>query len=426
MRGRRTTGRRAVGAVVPGPVTAAPADRLRRGAVVAVAVLALTACAAEPERTPTVATPTGQRTSPPAPTTAEPAPSPAPPTGVPGPDLPAATAAPQDVVTGLSAPWDLAFLPGGAVLVTLRDAAQVLLLRDTGLVTLTGPGAEELVAGTATRGEGGLLGVTVPEDAVPEDADAGAATLPVYLYRTTPDGNEVVRAPLDPAAGTLGPLEPVLTGIPAEGTHNGGRIAFGPDGYLYVATGDAQARGASGDPASLAGKILRVTADGEPAPGNPVPGSPVLSLGHRNVQGLGWDTDGTLVASEFGQNRLDELNVVEPGGNHGWPEVEGDGGGPGFVDPVVTWTTEVASPSGLAVTDDAVWVAALRGARLWEVPWADGAPAGEPVAHLVGELGRLRHVAVGPDGALWVLTNNTDGRGQPRDGDDRLVRLLPP
>ncbi|WP_225755341.1 sorbosone dehydrogenase family protein [Actinotalea sp. Marseille-Q4924] len=397
----------------------------RRAAGVVVALVLAGCGAQQPERVPTVAdaTPSGTRSSTaPAPESSSSGVS------VPGPALPAATDSPQDVLTGLTTPWDLAFLPGGAALVTLRDPAQVLLLRDSGVVTLTGPGADELVSGTATGGEGGLLGIAVP----PGDAGAGepsdlpAGSLPVYLYRTTADGNEVVRTALDPDAGTLGPLVPVLTGIPAEGTHNGGRIVFGPDGHLHVATGDAQTSGASQDPGSLAGKILRVTADGEPAPGNPFPGSPVLSLGHRNVQGLAWHEDGTLVASEFGQNRLDELNAIRPGGNYGWPEVEGSGGAPDFVDPLVTWTTDVASPSGIAVTADAVYVAALRGARLWEVPWADGGVAGEPVAHLVGELGRLRHVAVGPDGALWVLTNNTDGRGEPREGDDRLVRLLPP
>lgn len=365
-------------------------------------------------RTPTVATPSSTATGT---ATPSPATTPAPtPTGVPGPALPAATAEPQDVLTGLTTPWGLDFLPGGAVVVTLRDPAQVLLLTADGVRTLGGPGAEQLAATTATRGEGGLLGVAV----APGDGDA------LLLYRTTDAGNEVVRAALDAGAATLGALEPVLGGIPAASNHDGGRIALGPDGMLYVATGDAGIPGAAQDPGSLAGKILRVTLDGEAAPGNPTPGSPVWSLGHRNVQGLGWDDAGRLVASEFGQNRLDELNVVRPGANHGWPDVEGTGGAPAFADPVVTWTTDEASPSGLAVTADAVYVAALRGERLWEVPWHDGAPAGEPVAHLVGTLGRLRHVAVGPDGALWVLTHNTDGRGDPRPGDDRLVRLLPP
>jgi glucose/arabinose dehydrogenase len=356
------------------------------------------------------------------PPSAAPAPDPseAPPVSpsAPGaPQLPPATDEPQDVLVGLTTPWSLAFLPGGAALITLRDPAQVLLLSDAGAQPLGGPGATELAASTTPGGEGGLLGVAVS----PSFEDDGL----VHLYRTTAQGNEVVRARLDAGTATLGELEPVLAGIPAARNHDGGRLAFGPDGHLYVGTGDAGDPGSAQDEDSLAGKILRVTADGEPAPGNPVAGSPVWSLGHRNVQGLGWDPDGRMFASELGQNTYDELNVIEPGGNYGWPEVEGRGGGPAFVDPVTTWSTDVASPSGIAVTDDGVYVAALRGERLWAVGFLpDGfADAGDA---LEGRLGRLRDVVVGPDGALWVLTQNTDGRGTPREGDDRLVRILPP
>ncbi|WNB87572.1 PQQ-dependent sugar dehydrogenase [Cellulomonas sp. ATA003] len=161
-----------------------------------------------------------------------------------------------------------------------------------------------------------MLGVAVQPDA------AGAPV--VFLYRTTPRGNEVVRGRLVPEG--LSDLETVLDGIPASGNHNGGRIAFGPDGLLYVATGDAGLPSRAQDPDDLGGKILRITVDGDPAPDNPDPGSPVWSLGHRNVQGLGWAPDGTMFASEFGQNTWDELNVIEPGGNYGWPVVEGGGG----------------------------------------------------------------------------------------------------
>src|SRR5665647_424578 len=232
-------------------------------------------------------------------------------------------------------------------------------------------------------------------------------------------------AELDAMAGTLGDLQPVFAGIAAASYHNGGRIAFGPDGMLYVATGDAGATGRSQDPSSPGGKILRLTPDGAPAPGNPTEGSPVWSMGHRNVQGLGWDASGRMFASEFGQNTWDELNVITPGANYGWPGVEGSAGVAGMTDPLVVWGTDSASPSGVAVTDRAVYLVALRGERLWVVPFA-GAGLGQASAVLVGELGRLRDVVVGPDGALWVLTNNTDGRGSPRAGDDRVVRLLPP
>lgn len=383
-------------------------------AVVTLALVTLTgACgSAEPAPTPSAVLVTPQpeatRAAPPSPE--------APPMAAP-PALAAATAAPQDVMVGLAAPWGLAFLPSGAVLVTLRDRAVVLLLDEGGVRELAGPGASELAGGTVTGGEGGLLGVAVSPDFAFDQR--------VYLYRTAADGNQVVRAELDSVAGTLGPLTPLLTGIPAAGNHNGGRLAFGPDGMLYVTTGDAAQRPASQDPASLAGKILRLTPDGAPAPGNPTGGSPVWSLGHRNVQGLGWDSSGRMFASEFGQNTWDELNLITPGTNYGWPQVEGTGGVAGFADPLATWSTDDASPSGIAVTDDAVYLAALRGRRLWVVPLTpDG--VGQPRAVLVGELGRLRAAAIGPDGALWLLTNNTDGRGDPRDGDDRLVRMLPP
>lgn len=416
------------------PPTRSPARRRRRGPTVLTrpaarrpATLALTAALAgcstgsgnraldpPPDQSPSA---TEQPTSTGAPT-ATPDPSPSADDAWPvGPELPPATADPQDVVTDLITPWGPAFLPGGSALVTLRDPAEVVLLTAEGPRTLGGDGAEDLATTTQSGGEGGLLGVAVSPDVAEDHL--------VYLYRTTAEGNEVVRARLDAAAGTLGELQTVLDGIPAAGNHNGGRIAFGPDGHLYVGTGDAGQEGAAQDPGSLAGKILRITADGEPAPGNPTAGSPVWSLGHRNVQGLAWDDEGLLLASEFGQNTFDELNSIVPGGNYGWPEVEGAADVDGFINPIAVWRPDVASPSGVAVFGDDVFIAALRGERLLTVHFGGDGP-GEQGEVLVGELGRLRHVAVGPEGALWLLTQNTDGRGDPRPGDDRLVRLTPP
>ena len=359
-----------------------------------------------PATTPSlVAVPSPIRTTPPEPRMAG------------APALPEATATPADVLTGLTTPWSLAFLPSGAALITLRNPGQVLLLSDTGLATIAGAGADELAASTVHGGEGGLLGVAVS----PDFANDGL----IYLYRSAADGNQVVRGELDSLSATLGVLELVIGGIPMASNHNGGRLAFGPDGMLYVTTGDAATTARAQDPASLGGKILRITPDGAPAPGNPTAGSPVWTLGHRNVQGLGWDPGGRMFASEFGQNTWDELNLITPGSNYGWPGVEGVGGGEGLTDPLTTWSTSEASPSGIAVTERGVYLAALRGQRLWWVPFS-GDGVGEPTALLVGELGRLRDVVVGPDGALWILTHNTDGRGDPRAGDDRLVRMLPP
>jgi glucose/arabinose dehydrogenase len=246
----------------------------------------------------------------------------------------------------------------------------------------------------------------------------------LYAYHGAADDNRVVRMPLqgEPGSLSLGAPEVVLSGVQRNSTHNGGRIAFGPDGMLYVATGDAQDRPLAQDPASLNGKILRVTADGAPAPGNPF-GNAVWSLGHRNVQGLAWTSDGMMWASEFGQNTFDELNRIEPGGNYGWPVHEGIAQDPAYVDPVATWGTSEASPSGIAAIGDTVFMAGLRGERLWVIDTSAGGLQGEPGAVLSGEQGRLRDVVAAADGSLWVLTNNTDGRGSPREGDDLLLRL---
>jgi glucose/arabinose dehydrogenase len=346
------------------------------------------------------------------------------------------TADVEVVAQELPVPWGMAPLPGDRFLVTMRDDVTLAVVHPSGDVEpLAGSGGvQQLADQTVADGEGGLLGVAVdPEDSGP--------LFTVFLYRTGEADNAVLRAELDLDGMALSDLTTVLDGIPRSSNHNGGRIALGPDGYLYVATGDAGDTANAQDPGSLGGKILRVTQDGEPAPGNPDPGSPVWSTGHRNVQGLGWDPSGRMFASEFGQDQLDELNVIEPGGNYGWPDVEGPGEGAGgqsgFTDPVAWWPTSEASPSGLAVTEEAVYLASLRGERLWRVPLL-GEPSavaggespgfGEPHALLEGEFGRLRAVHAAPDGELYVLTNNTDGRGQPmtEDGrpvDDRLLRV---
>ncbi|MFI2753328.1 PQQ-dependent sugar dehydrogenase [Cellulomonas sp. P22] len=372
----------------------------RVGAACVAVVLAGCTAAGDGAPTSSVSAPTSGTTG-----TAVPGPA------TPDPATPVEVTDVTEVASGLDVPWGMGLLPDGRLVVTQRDAGTLVLVGPDGQVTeVTGTGAEELRDLTHAQGEGGLLGVAV-----------GPTGEDLFLYATTGQDNRVVRAALD---GTvLGPLDGVLDGIPAARNHDGGRLAFGPDGFLYVTTGDAGQRQDAPDPGSLAGKILRVTTGGDPAPGNPDPGSPVWSSGHRNVEGLGWAPDGRMFASEFGQDAWDELNVIVPGGDYGWPTHEGDPGtDDGTVAPVVTWATREASPSGLAVTDEAVYVAALRGERLWRVPLTAGG-VGEPQALLVGEHGRLRAVEVAPDGTLWVLTGNTDGRGEIRAGDDRLLRV---
>jgi glucose/arabinose dehydrogenase len=317
------------------------------------------------------------------------------------------------VATDLEVPWGLGFLPDGDAVVTERDSARVLLISgDDHTVTEIGS-----VGDAAPQGEGGLLGVAVSPSF---DQDHT-----LYFYVSSQDDNRIVTATLD--GDRLGDTTPIFTGIPLGSIHDGGRLAFGPDGMLYASTGETGNPDLAQDRDSLGGKILRLTPDGDPAPGNPF-GTAVWSFGHRNVQGLAF-VDGQLWASEFGQNTFDELNMIEPGQNYGWPIHEGSGGASeGYTDPQATWGTDVASPSGLAYADGALWLGALHGARLWKVPvtgtGADQA-AGQPEAYFVGEYGRMRTVVVAPDGNLWVTTSNRDGRGDPQDGDDRILEISP-
>jgi glucose/arabinose dehydrogenase len=236
---------------------------------------------------------------------------------------------------------------------------------------------------------------------------------------TTASDNRIVRFRL------RGKLQPIVTGIQAAPIHDGGRIAFGPDGMLYAGVGDAGNTANAQDMGSQNGKILRMNPDGSVPGDNPFPGSRVWSLGHRNVQGLAWDEHGRMWASEFGQNTFDEVNLIRKGHNYGWPNVEGRGSTDGgrYTNPKLTWRTSDSSPSGAAVVGNRLYVAALQGNCVWRIP-IKGSKLGKPRKLVAGRYGRLRTVVRTPGGKrLWIATSNRDGRGSPAPSDDRIIRI---
>ncbi|MDP9692545.1 UNVERIFIED_ORG: glucose/arabinose dehydrogenase [Arthrobacter globiformis] len=301
-------------------------------------------------------------------------------------------------IEGLQIPWSTVFLPDGTAVISERDSALLRSVRDGKVSTI---GA---VPGVVPGGEGGLLGLAL--------SPGFASDRYLYAYFTAADDNRIARMRLEGSAAAggagfrLGEPEVIFSGMSKASAHNGGRIRFGPDGFLYVGTGDSQRREQPQDRNALGGKILRLTKDGAPAPGNPFPDNPVYSLGHRNVQGLAWDSQGRLWASEFGPDVNDELNLIQPGGNYGWPEVTGAPHRDGFIDAKIVWpSTTDSSPSGLEIVGSTAYLGALRGERLWAVP-LDGENAGNPVGYFTGQFGRIRNVSLAPNGELWALSNN--------------------
>ncbi|MFF3373182.1 PQQ-dependent sugar dehydrogenase [Streptomyces sp. NPDC002680] len=320
----------------------------------------------------------------------------------------------RTVTEDLKSPWGLAPLPDGDLLVSSRDEGTITRVdTETGKKTELGE-----VPGVSPAGEGGLMGLAL--------SPSFASDHMVYAYFTTESDNRIARMLYEeekPAGEQLGAPDTVFRGIPKGYIHNGGRIAFGPDRMLYAGTGESGDTGLSQDKSSLGGKILRMTPEGEPAPGNPFPDSVVYSYGHRNVQGLAWDSEQRLFASEFGQDTWDELNQIAPGDNYGWPEAEGDSDDDAFHNPLAQWHTDDASPSGIAYAEGSIWMAGLKGQRLWRIPLDGTKAAADPQAFLEGEYGRLRTVVSAGGDKLWLVTSATDGRGSPKEGDDRILEL---
>ncbi len=326
-------------------------------------------------------------------------------------DLPAGPLAGgvTSIATGLAVPWGVAFLPDGTALVSERDKAVLLLVGPAEQVSLAAR-----VEGVTPTSEGGLLGVAVSPD-YPRDHR-------IFVYATTAEDNRVLSGTIEEFRA--GDEQPILTGIPRGEIHDGGRLAFGPDGMLYVTTGETGTGALAQDVGSLGGKILRIRPDGSIPPDNPFPDSPVWSYGHRNVQGIAWDSAGRLWEDEFGSELWDEINLIEPGADYGWPAAEGTADLPGMTDPRAVFSTSAASPSGLAFANGALWMGALQGQTTWRVPVRADAALGQPVAVRLSN-SRTRTVVAAPDGSLWVTTSDRDGRGMPGPGDDAILAIRP-
>lgn len=317
------------------------------------------------------------------------------------------------VAVNLEIPWALDFLPDGSLVFTERPGRVRLIDVREGLL----PEPLLTMTGVAHRGEGGLLGIAVHP--------AFARNQFIYVYHTYEEGggllNRVVRFKMQDRR--LVEPEIIIRGIPGASNHNGGRIKFGPDGRLYITTGDAQIPDSAQDPDSLSGKILRLNDDGTTPVDNPFPGSPVYTSGHRNPQGLAWDSEGRLWATEHGSTATDELNLIEPGKNYGWPVIRGEETAAGFESPVIQSGGETWAPSGAAFAGGSIFFAGLRSQSLFEAVMEDGTVTLR--RHLERNFGRIRAVVTGPDTFLYLLTSNRDGRGVPTADDDQIIRLDP-
>ncbi|WP_114856364.1 sorbosone dehydrogenase family protein [Brachybacterium sp. YJGR34] len=319
----------------------------------------------------------------------------------------------EELTTGLEAPWGLTFLPDGTALVSERISGRILRLGTDG----GDPVVVGVLPGVEVSSEGGLLGIVASPD-FDEDRT-------VYASVSGADENRILALTIAEDFESLAVERTLLDGILTADRHHGGRLAIGPDGHLWIGTGDAFEPENAADDASLNGKILRIATDGSLPADNPED-SPIYSSGHRNVQGIAFGPDGTSYASELGHRTWDEVNVLRLGEDYGWPETEGIDGDTG-VEPIATIHPDDASPSGVAYAAGSLWIGALGGQRLWQLPVEGGTATGEPIDHLVGEYGRIRTVEVAPDGALWLLTSNTDratwGGTDARPGDDRVLRV---
>jgi len=321
-----------------------------------------------------------------------------------------------EMATGLTTPWGLTILPDGSALISSRTTAQIHRVPSSG-------GTPELVGivpDVSFSAEGGLLGL---ETSPTFESDSS-----IYAYVSFSPSNRVVKIRISNNFCSLEVTDTVLQGIVSRDRHHGGRVKIGPDGNLWISTGDAFQGDLAQDLNSLSGKILRIGLDGSIPEGN-MNGSPIYSYGHRNVQGLAFGPDGLLYASEFGHRAWDELNLIQRGKNYGWPQTEGINGNTGER-PLEVFRTNECSPSGMAYASGSLWMAGLHGQRLYQIPVDNGSISGPIVSHLFQQYGRIRSVEVAQDGALWIITSNTDGTSaafggvSPGIDDDKLIRIV--
>lgn len=319
------------------------------------------------------------------------------------------------VAQNLQIPWEIAFLPNGDLLVTERGGRLLVIGETTQTISE--------ISGVSHIGEGGLLGLAIHPNF--------EANNYIYLYLTSEDSgqiqNRVERYVLE--NNTLSQREVILEGIIGSSIHDGGRLAFGPDNLLYITTGDAGQEDLSQDTNSLNGKILRLNEDGSIPEDNPF-NNAVYAYGLRNSQGLAWDESGNLWATDHGRSGLqsgyDELNLIELGGNYGWPQIEGDEESEGMIKPVIhSGADDTWAPSGLAYYDGSLFFAGLRGEALYQAT-LNNEEVTELVEHFKRDYGRLRTAKLAPDNSLYIVTNNLDGRGTPQEGDDNIIKVALP
>lgn len=308
------------------------------------------------------------------------------------------------VATNLQIPWEIEFLPNGDIIFTERPGRVQILNQRT-----------HRIENVAHIGEGGLLGMTLHPNFKTNNF--------IYFYYTYREGerilNKVERFKL--AGNVLQQDKVIIDNLPGSINHDGGRIKFGPDGNLYITTGDAGIAQLAQDRQSLAGKILRLNDDGTIPPDNPFPNSTVYSYGHRNPQGLAWDSAGQLWATEHGSSARDEINKIIAGNNYGWPITRGDEKRPGMETPFLNSGAVTWAPSGATIFDNNLLFAGLKGQAVFKLNLSTKEL--QPIFQ--NQYGRIRNVTVGPDGNIYIITSNRDGRGDPIPEDDRLIVLDP-